>query len=203
MSIVGDEMAEIRLGRAEVEKGRLPKVCMVCGARSSVKRKRVFKWSQPWTMLVGGLILASIMAKRMTVQAPFCQEHRNHWLMRTLVSIFGFIGVVVVSGALLFVAAVKSGARGQDEKLMLIALGFGGVLFVVWLLAVIVLQQSCVRMKEVAENSITLIGVNKSFISALRDLRDERRAGRTTSSQPARRRSRADEVDDSDDDEDD
>ena len=194
-------MAEIRLGRAEVEKGRLPKVCMICGERSSAKRKRTFKWSPPWTMLVGGLILATIMSKKMTINAPFCQEHRNHWLLRTLVGVFGFIGVVAVSFALLVLAAIISGGRGPSDKPLLFAVSVGGVLFVAWLVTVIVLQGTAIRVKEITDKSMTLLGVNKSFISALRDHREERRSGAAEVRQPVKRRIQVHE--EAEDDEDD
>jgi uncharacterized BrkB/YihY/UPF0761 family membrane protein len=154
-------------------------------------------------MLIGGVLLASILANKMTINAPFCQAHRNHWLMRTLVIVFGFIGVFVVSGALLFVVAAKSAAQGADDKPMLIALGFGGVLLLAWLVMVVVLQYSAIRAKEVTEKSMTLTGVSPSFISALRDLRGERRTGADERKLAARRRALAEEEDDSDEDEDD
>jgi hypothetical protein len=203
VSIVGDVMAEIRLGRAEVEHGRLPKVCMVCGRRASVKRKKAFRWSPLWIMLVGGAILARIMSKKMTIHAPFCKGHRNHWLMRTLLIVFGFLGVVAVSFALITIVAVKSAERGPEDKPLLIAVGFAGALFFAWLIMLIVLQLSAIRAKEITDKSMTLTGVNQSFIAALRDLREERRNGADERKVVVRRRPQPEEEDDADEDEDD
>jgi hypothetical protein len=189
-------MAEIRLGRAEVEKGRLPKVCMVCGSRASVKRKKSFSWYPSWAGLVGGFILAMIMSKRMTINAPLCRQHRNHWLVRTLLISLGFVGVFVLTGFLLFVAAVKSGANGGSDKPLLAVLAFGGILLVAWLIMTIVLQHTAIRAKEITDNSMTLINVNKSFLSALKDLREERREQKEEMARPARRRPRLDEEED-------
>lgn len=195
-------MAEIRLGRAEVERGRLPKVCMVCGARASVKRKKAFKWYPPWAWWVGGIILASIMSKSMRINAPLCHEHRNHWLMRTLLIILGFVGVVALGATCLFIAAAKSGANGGNDKPIAIAGGLTVILFVAWIILLVVLQQTAIRAKEITDRSMTLIGVNKKFISALRELREERRSETAEARPSARRRPVVEEGDSSDDEDD-
>ena len=75
--------------------------------------------------------------------------------------------MVVVDTALLFVVAVKSAGNGPDDKPMLIALSFAGALLLAWFIMVIVVQQTAVRVKEITDKSMTLTGVDESFISAL------------------------------------
>jgi NhaP-type Na+/H+ or K+/H+ antiporter len=192
-------MAEVRLGRNEVEKDRLPDVCMVCGGRATVKRKKWFKWYPPHAGLLGGALLALIMTKRMKVSAPLCHVHRNHWLLRSLLSFFGFIGVFVISGALLFVVAAKSGEHGASEKPLLIALGVGGVLIVGWLIMTIVMQHTAIRAKEITDKSMTLTGVSVKFRTALHELRDERRNEQDRPRKPVRSRAQSDDEDEAED----
>jgi small-conductance mechanosensitive channel len=193
-------MAEVRLGRAEMESGRLPKVCMVCGKRASVKRKKSFSWTPPSVMLLGGALLSMIMAKRMKIVAPLCQGHRNHWLMRSLLVTLGFVAALLVGAIILFVSAVKSGERGPSDTAIVAALSFGGLLFLAWIVMAIVLQHTAIRATEITDRSLTLRNVSPSFISALRDLRDQRRTDTAGPSRPAKRRPQPIEIEEDDDD---
>jgi hypothetical protein len=194
------QMAEIRLGRAEVERGRLPKRCMVCGGRSSVKRKRKFSWAPPWAMLAGGLLMLLFFTKRMTMNVPLCHAHRNHWLMRSLLSGFGFVGIFLLAAVIVFAVAIKSAGNGPDDKPLMEALAFGGLLMLGWLAMTIALQLTAIRAKEITDKSMTLIGVSDSFISALKDLRDARRNPVEEVVRVVRRRVELDDEEDEDDD---
>jgi len=87
-------MAEIRLSLREAN-GDLPKVCLVCGRDNELVKKKTFAWQPPWVwvaLLLGVLpfaIIALILTKRATVQAPLCKEHRFHWDGRILGIFFG------------------------------------------------------------------------------------------------------------------
>ena len=76
-------MATVRLGRFEVERGMLPQVCMACGAPAAVRKSKKFAWHPQWiyVLLLAGLlpliIVAAILTKRMTVAAPFCDDHKR------------------------------------------------------------------------------------------------------------------------------
>ncbi|CAN5584808.1 hypothetical protein BH10PLA2_BH10PLA2_38410 [soil metagenome] len=192
-------MAVIRLGRAELERGRLPKVCMVCGDRASVRVKKTFAWYPVWAYLVGGIILAFLFTKRMTINAPLCNAHRNHWLLRTLIIVLGFVAAMVFSGILIFAVAIKSAANGPGDTPVMMAIGLAGALIVAWLVTTLVLQLTAIRATEITDKSMTLTNVSSSFISALRDFREERR---NPDAEPVvRARKRKPQLEDDEDDE--
>ena len=189
-------MAEIRLGRAEVERGRLPEICMVCGGHSAVERVKTFSWFPSWTIYVG-ILLSMLFTKRMKMAAPLCHRHRNHWRMRGLLIWVGLVVVVFLTATALVVVAVKSAERGPGERPILISLAFGGVLLLGWLIMTIALQQSAIRATEITDESMTLTGVSPGFISALKDMRDERRIA---SRETARASSRSGDLDEEEED---
>ncbi len=58
-------MTTIRLGRYEAETGRLPAVCMRCGAPAVVWKDKKFTWIPPWLSItiLGGLLPYVILAR--------------------------------------------------------------------------------------------------------------------------------------------
>src|SRR5262245_26714718 len=101
-------MARVRLHRGEVRQGGLPPVCMRCGADAELERKRQFSWNPSWVyllILLGLLpfvIVALVLTKRMTVHAPLCRDHKNHWLTRNLIIYLGLLPVALLGfGAIL------------------------------------------------------------------------------------------------------
>ena len=92
-------MADIRLGRYEIEHYDPPPVCIRCGAPSVVCKDHRFQWSPPWVyvLLLLGVIPYAIAAwatmKRMTVPVPLCERHKWHWGGRTAVVLLGLLGI--------------------------------------------------------------------------------------------------------------
>ncbi len=196
-------MAEIRLGRNEVERGRLPKVCMVCGGRASVKRKRSFSKSPSWALLAGGVILASLLAKRMKINAPLCHAHRNHWLNRTLIITLTFVASFLVTVISLIVLAAKSPQRGQGDTALAGGFAIGVLLLLGWIILAVVLQLTAIRATDVTDKSLTLKNVSPSFIEELKDFREQRRNPTVKTSRVAKRRPEPDEEEDEDEEDDD
>jgi hypothetical protein len=98
-------MAVVRLFLREAE-GPLPNVCMVCGREATLVKRKSFSWNPSWvwvTLLLGllpFLIIALILTKRATVEAPLCAEHKYHWAKRTALVLLGLlvvIGVLIVA----------------------------------------------------------------------------------------------------------
>ncbi|HEX5272029.1 MAG TPA: hypothetical protein VFW33_16145, partial [Gemmataceae bacterium] len=95
-------MADIRLGRYEVEHYDPPRVCMRCGAPSVVCKDHRFQWVPPWTYillfvaLIPFAIVAGALQKRMTMPVPLCARHKWHWGGRTAVVLLGLLGVFAV-----------------------------------------------------------------------------------------------------------
>src|ERR1700693_44489 len=112
-------MAEIRLHLDEAD-GGLPTVCMRCGEPATVGKSRRMSWCPPWVgvlILVGlvpYVIVALILTKRTLVQAPFCDQHKGHWLKRMLIGLGTFLGVAIV-GVGSFVLLVSTPRHGGEN----------------------------------------------------------------------------------------
>jgi hypothetical protein len=151
-------MASIRLDREEVRTEQLPGVCMRCGQPATVYKNKSFSWHPPWVLvlLLFGLlpwaIVALILTKRMTVSAPLCEKHRNHWLIRTLIIVGSLVLVIVgTAGALFAVTAInEQQGNGDGDLAGTICLG-GGVVFLVWLVAAVIVQSTAIRPSEITD----------------------------------------------------
>lgn len=172
-------MARIRIYQPETIRRRLPPVCMQCGARADDYLTKNFSWYPPWVIvfifcgLLPLVIIALIMTKRMTVECPLCDEHRNHWAKRSRFTWLGFFGVLVL-GVGFIIAANAIGPQNNDVPIDGI-LGFSWVgIFLIWLVAAAIYQQSAIRPEEITIDDITFVKLSPDFVDALEDDRDRR-----------------------------
>src|SRR5262245_15375580 len=176
-------MASVKMFRGEVREGRLPRICMRCGAPAELQKCKRFAWHPGWVnllILVGILpwvIVALVLTKRMTVYAPLCRGHRNHWLIRSLIA-FGGLATL----AACFVATVialslgEQRAPGASNELGGYAcIGSLGLLLL-FLIVAVISQQTSIRPAEITDRSITLVGVAREFKDALQELDEVREA---------------------------
>jgi hypothetical protein len=101
----------------------------------------------------------------MRVEAPFCEEHKNHWSWRTLVTLTSLLvpAVPLLGGILLAVTLDENQLSGLKIGLFVAA----GVLFVAWLIVAVVLSSTAIRVVEITDESITLAGVHQAFVDEL------------------------------------
>src|SRR5581483_7269703 len=158
-------MAEVRLGRYEVEQVGLPAVCVKCGAPSTVERRKQFTWYPKWVILLilGGLlpylIALALTIKRMTIVVPFCDEHKNHWRWRYHVMGWSLALLFLLGGAGLYFANHLGPAQKPFAEQIKGLLCFGMLgLGLFWLIGVVILQNTAIRPKEITDRSITLKG---------------------------------------------
>jgi hypothetical protein len=146
---------------------------MRCGAPATGFDTKKFSWHPQWVwvLLLAGLlpliIVAMIVTKRMTVRAPFCDEHRNHWTWRSRTMGLTMLAVVVIGLASLIVLGMKS----LPEPLPGLACAGAAVLALVWLVAIIWLQSTSIEAKEITDHHITLNRVASAFCDAVTDQR--------------------------------
>jgi hypothetical protein len=178
--VPGEVMATARLDRDEVTGGRLPQMCMKCGAAATVERKKSFSWCPPWVgvLILAGLlpyvIVASILTKRMTVHAPFCAEHQNHWSWRNWF-IWGGFACLALLGFGAFVLMVSADTRGgrnssQADLGGIFCIGTIGI-GLVWLIAAAIIQNTGIRPSEITDDGISLINVARDFVDAVDEYR--------------------------------
>jgi hypothetical protein len=184
-------MADLRLGRYEIEHYDPPPVCMRCGAPSAVCKDHRFQWSPPWVyiLLLLGLVPAAIVIgitrKTMTVPVPLCARHKWHWGGRTAIVLLGLVGIFVV----MFGGIAVADELNLEPPAVFIPVGF---LFLAWIVSAVVLAATTIRPREITDKSITLSGVSPGFIEALNEARRGERADEGDD-RPRRRRRRGDE----------
>jgi hypothetical protein len=163
-------MADIRLGRYEIEHYDPPPVCARCGAPSVVCKDHRFQWAPPWIyiLLVFGVIpyaiAAGVTMRRMVVPIPLCERHKWHWGGRTAVVLLGLVGVFLV----MFGGIALGNEVNFDPAFVFIPVG---LLFLVWIVGAVILAVTTIRPREITDKSITLSGVSQEFIDALNEAR--------------------------------
>jgi hypothetical protein len=178
-------MADVRLHRDDAD-GYLPGVCMVCGNDATGTKSKTMSWCPPWVgvlILAGVLpyaIVALVLTKRATIQAPFCDRHQGHWFNRNAImwGSFFLLGLICI-GSFILMAALSHGPQKQEDSAILGIVCFGGILlFLAWLITVIICQHTAIRPKEITDTHITLTNVSGGFADAVEDAKAEYRAKR-------------------------
>jgi hypothetical protein len=168
-------MATVRLGRFEVEQGRLPSVCMACGAPATVRKSKRFAWhpSWVWLLLFAGLlpliIVAAILTKRMTLLAPFCEQHKRYFFLRNDAMGISLV-LLVLLGCGGFLGVNQVADLGGSDWRGLYVFAVGGCLFA-WLVFAAVVGQCSIRPTEITDHSITLVNVSEEFVKAVQPTR--------------------------------
>jgi len=149
-------------------------------------------------------VLASVLQKKMRLEAPLCRKHHNHWLVRNLVIGLSFLAIFLMSIGLFVLAAIQEQRRGGDAFFGL-ACGGTVVSLLAWLILTAILSMTTVRAKEITEDEMHLTGVSAEFADALAEIpyvddedddydrprrRRERRAPPRYEDDPDERRSR-------------
>ncbi len=176
-------MATISIKCRHISNGTLPQSCVRCGDPAVTKR---FPWvSDPsaasWylsrKMKVFALLFfwAFILwqqyvrpeVRNGNTGLPFCDRHRNYWLRRAWFVVDGFVALV-----LLFVLALAtdpslsdSGHRQVPNLLTMIAVFW----MLIYPLGFLIVHMSSMRVIRHDGLRVTLVGVSKRFITALKN----------------------------------
>lgn len=178
-------MADVRLGKYEAREGRLPPVCLRCGAPASMSRRMVF-YCRPWwafvfvpwwvysviLLAVPCLLLLLLVGRRARAVCPLCELHKHHWLWRNLV--FAGAGLLPVAFFVLFLivdplSSLWPRSMRTGLSLLFTAIAYGGP--PVFLACFLLLRYTAIYATEITSNSITLTGVAVEFVEAVRVLR--------------------------------
>ena len=173
----GAYMARLRMRRSEVRDG-LPAVCIKCGADADFWVRRQFAWHPPWVIaliLVGVLVwvvVALVLTKRMTVDAPLCYRHKRHWAWRSAFIWCGLAAVVALGVGSAALVASADDPRGIAYTAGAVGAGlaaFGGF---GWLIAAAMIQHAAIGPAEITDKSITLVRLSDEFVDAFYDEQD-------------------------------
>lgn len=174
------EEGVVELETHEAHGGCLPEVCIVCGAEASLWRSRTFAW-RPWWMSFTPVFVAVAMTKRMRVEAPFCDDHHQHFQWRMIAEYAG-IGLAIAFAFCMVLLGID--LVPDDARVVVGAFAFViGAAFLVALIANAILSQKGIRPKVITDHGITLKNVSPDFIDAL----DEYRAQEATTGKRRRK----------------
>ena len=165
-------MATVKLYDDEVDEGQLPRVCMRCGAPADLQKRKTFSWCPGWVIvliLVGllpWLIVTLVLTKRKTVYVPLCNDHKNHWFVRSMITLAGLAIVIGFFALTVYLIAEADGNANSSPIGGLFCVGTLGLLLVLIIFAAI-MRSTSIRPSEITTNRITLTGVAKEFKEAI------------------------------------
>jgi len=184
-------MALIHLYRDEFAEGRLPSVCIRCGAPAVIAKYHTFAWHPRWvdSLLLGLLaawlfgvaallfilvwvIIALATTVRMRVSVPLCRAHRKHWTWRLgyIYTGTGFFAIVGLTALVyVIVQARKDEASDLIGFLCVLPAGIG----IAWLISAAVIQNGTIRATEIKDHRITLCRVSPAFVEAVEAADDQ------------------------------
>jgi uncharacterized protein YacL len=182
-------VARVKIWKSEIDKGLLPRVCMVCGADADRTQREKFSWVPQWVViliLAGPLvwaIVAAVLRKSMAVDCPVCEKHVRHWFWRKAVLVLGLLGTI--AGVLVGILLVSNPETKQIAGYVLVS---SFVFFLLVLVVAAVYSTTGIRPVEITDKTITLTSVHREFVDALEDdrARDEEEAEREYQERKAR-----------------
>ena len=165
-------MPNIVLDRYEAEGYWLPNTCIVCGEPTDDFKRKTFSCTPIWAylfLLCGGLLplLIAIWATRkwMRTYLPVCEQHRNHWLWRSMIltmMFFSSFGAIII----LSIMDEKNPKHGN-----LTAIGALSGL-VIFLVLFFIFHFTSVRVRRITDDGISFIGVSQNFVDEVERKRE-------------------------------
>lgn len=174
-------MARVRLTLPEARASAMPPVCLVCGGPVAALIPKTFVWRPKWASLGFFLALfacfpiAAILffvgylnTRRMTIECPMCDRHRNYWAWRGLWvygPLFALVIATLVQCALALTEALPYEVSSVMFRVMLFGTAFA---LLAWAVVASLIQNSVIRATEITEDDITLEAVHESFADQVR-----------------------------------
>jgi hypothetical protein len=159
---------------------------MVCGREATLVKRKSFSWNPSWvwvTLLLGllpFLIIALILTKRATVEAPLCAEHKYHWAKRTALVL---LGLLVVIGVLIVAITLTSQPANVGRRFVWVWFVWLACLLS-WVIAAIIASVTAIRPTVITDRDITLARVAPAFVDAIFDAEEMRHERRSRSRPP-------------------
>src|SRR5262245_30106092 len=161
-------MATLFLHHHETHEGRLPRVCVRCGAPATLTRSQGFFWKPWYYWLIG--FFGWVLYRHTRVAVPLCAAHRAHWTWRWAVPLVLLV-LIAAAGAFTFMGLDLS--LGADQAKALAGWVYGPALglaaFV--LLLYQVFRLTGIRATRIDRDGITLTGLSEAFVAAVNQQR--------------------------------
>jgi hypothetical protein len=158
-------MADARLDFEDLDYDELPDLCMKCAAPAATRIGKTFSWTPPWARFMGGIMAMAFM-KRRRVSVPLCEQHKNHWSWRHMISWIplGGLGILLAVGAVIAI----NGGRTLEAVGGAIA-ACAGACALVWLIVALVIWTTAIQPSEITDYTITLRGIHPDWVRAYHD----------------------------------
>jgi hypothetical protein len=167
-------MAAFTLVNPERYGDKLPPVCLCCGEKATLFKRKRFTWHPSWVYLflplglLPVLIVAMIVTKSATIEAPLCTRHRYHWSGRTALVLLSLFGIIF----LVFVAIALSSTSPRPTSFGQFLWGMVLFGFLGWLVTVVIVSSTTIRASKITADSLTLRNVADNFETAVREFGD-------------------------------
>jgi hypothetical protein len=167
-------MARVCIIYPETIRRRLPPVCMRCGAPTDRYLNRTFSWYPSWVWifvvlgLLAPLLIAMCIAKRMKVDSPMCDAHRNHWRWRSRFVWFGLLAILI-AGLAAFIVYIDLAPQNPPNAVTIWSiLRYTWItIAIAWLIGAAVFTLTAVRPFSITDDEITLGNLAPDFVKAL------------------------------------
>lgn len=175
-------MAKVLVWQSQLAANDFPPVCAMTGKQAETWRKFSFSSAPPFAFWIGGLLLASIMARRAGGHLPLTRDSVKRIRMVT----FGVVGLLVLALVFFILAVIVGSAAGNDPvgstfAALFVVLGIGSV--IVFLIALVVVRRTYGPTGKVLEQQpgqyeslIELNNVHPAFVAAVQQLQQARAA---------------------------
>ena len=173
-------MAHVVITREEAErKGKLPAVCMCCGAPATVWVTRRLMLKPPQynqVELAEVAIFKSIHALATSpyvgLRTSFCDQHRHYWTIKAIVLFGGMLTFFAAMFLTLVLGLVATINRPQPHKgLVAIAVIIALLGLLGWLVPLLILWRNPIRVLGMDQGPIIVDNVSDSYANAVQATR--------------------------------
>jgi hypothetical protein len=160
-------MHKLKIWKSDIQDGRLPPVCVVCGADTEHTKTVNLSWNPSWVGrlwlfgLLPGILGALLTPRKCTVPLPVCARHKGHWTVWQVV-IWSGIALAIGIGCL---GAYIESAHDKTLGDNILMSGVGLLAFMA--LATVFISDRGVRADQITDQTITLKGVSDKFVQAM------------------------------------
>jgi hypothetical protein len=174
------DMAHVIITRDEAEReGKLPAVCMCCGAPATafVTRRLMLKPPQydqieMAEVAVFKSVHALATSPYVQLRTSFCDRHRHYWTIKLIVLLGGalmFFAALLVTAAVALVATINRPEPHKGLVAIAVIVALTGLLG--WLIPLLILWRKPIRVLGLEQGLIVVDNVSEAYASAVQATR--------------------------------
>lgn len=154
----------------------MPPACIICGRPVATFVSKQFVWRPKWIswsfvlllcLAIPGvllLILGALRTKRMTVECPVCERHRNYWAWRGF-WVYAPLLVLAICTVIMSILALMGQIPATSFPILFLGVAF---LLMIWAGAAMIIQRTSIKAINITDEDITLEPVHAAFLDQVR-----------------------------------